>query len=1361
MSLGLDNAQRNDDLQCMRSWRVVDDEYRPSPSLLATVRSPSVEVQIHAIAELTVEEITSRVMAQPLFWTSVWNNWSTLGVDQWLDTTVANFYLAHLWYEMNDTSHMRYVDVYTARMNHITAEEKELFKRNYFLPRERRCPMVPVGFIVHHSQYFFAVIFDYQQQRAHVLGRHISEDAMNVDGVDPHDWEDWGGPEYWRRIGDLHEWSLGDASDVSVITKDWMQNGLDCGPIACSVLKQYLASGINEGGNLPVFVVQCGHVLCMIAGHVKLSCSDYLMLLDSSRDDWREDELPDEHLINDIQNGRHQAKCLQLLQKLTVLSTTCQMCQRPIIRMDGDQQSNSGQDGHGAIVDEDGVDDEWNDDEDALGMALPPGRKETIAKLLQANIQLTVSRDRKAIVPCSIGTHLQLEPEIPPDLNVAYTGRRWLQDDRKFDDYEDGPTIEMLSTSRDISRTMTVQAGGLKISTAWVDWVNHGYHITPGSFHIFYQCDPIATMDHIMPIGTTDSYDSANQVPDRVTGAYSLARRGSAQAGGQNTEITDVEIMSASELIDSVEYDPPLNDACRFGHKFFVCGCTSLHDDHGPALYVDLERDAVQFSEDDIEILVDIDSIIWTTKVFRCKGSVGIYITPPFQTKPGIFKHNHTYVDILIPQSEEDARAPGGRTEWLSKRFPMSAIPHACIGQISSASSTLNLYIAFPRMIHTHLVNGRRITLMPKDVLDIFWDRVLLPSIENSTDVSWVPYIKHTLEEARYKDVQACMEDCVHDGESELSMFGSFFFILKGKGIKLLTKDGQRGRFSGPEEALCRNLSDLDWTYMINRKHGELLVDVGISFTPHSTDIPVIGLWRLDALEALFGAGGFKRGEIHHHNTLSRYGALQAEMQQERSQQMHIAFRSTYNLYYKSIRTNSNQGNFASDSDAYKLSPSYMTECFKIAKPLDGCKDKMYGVRDEYRVSGHVAKIILDNIDIKAKEYLQSDPILWIPSKIWFELIRRHVREIQRTQISIVKKNPPNLSILTGVLNHMLRSTTSTPIIYDSHTAGMFFLQDFNLGSETCLEEVQQIDDVNVLALMGVNAKDHRNRAVERIDSWKNTGSEEDYPLAVGRLIVMFTRQTWLMLMEDVLKGIRPYPNNLKEAMKCWMTTSIDDTLASVAFEVCNAGLQDNRGVTPGRMSPRSRAFGDRSVMFFPDPEASYRNNTQWSLLWDGDGYITEFHRTIKTMDCYQQATLKQGLRDVFSELHCLPASGARVWTQKNNAIVFTTNPAFYRIHCVGRAGESQRKVIKGCHTMKLIKGKRIFAADLMDFQPFDVDENRRRKTERQKCREIQKKMTMTRKNKRVPPPLRPRMSRPFPMDVQEDLEDDVAMDID
>ncbi|KAG2352383.1 hypothetical protein BDR07DRAFT_1498420 [Suillus spraguei] len=250
----------------------------------------------------------------------------------------------------------------------------------------------------------------------------------------------------------------------------------------------------------------------------------------------------------------------------------------------------------------------------------------------------------------------------------------------------------------------------------------------------------------------------------------------------------------------------------------------------------------------------------------------------------------------------------------------------------------------------------------------------------------------------------------------------------------------------------------------------------------------------------------------------------------------------------------------------------------------------------------------------------------------------------------------------------------------------------------------------------------------------------------------MFTRHMWLMLTPEVFKGIRPHPNSLQEAMRCWTITSVDDTLAAVTFEACNAGLHDRTGITPGRMGPRSKAFADRCSLFFPDAGASNKDKAQWSVLWDADGYIAEFHRMMKTRDEDQQALLKQGLCDVFSHLHCLPASTAR-----------------NRLYWEG--AESYRRAPKARHAMKLIKGKCIFAADLMDSQPFDSDGNLRRRTERQKCREFNRKMTMAKKNKRVSPPPHPCKARPFPMDVivgedeQMDIDDamegDETMDID
>ncbi|OJA19376.1 hypothetical protein AZE42_13685 [Rhizopogon vesiculosus] len=131
------------------------------------------------------------------------------------------------------------------------------------------------------------------------------------------------------------------------------------------------------------------------------------------------------------------------------------------------------------------------------------------------------------------------------------------------------------------------------------------------------------------------------------------------------------------------------------------------------------------------------------------------------------------------------------------------------------------------------------------------------------------------------------------------------------------------------------------------------------------------------------------------------------------------------------------------------------------------------------------------------------------------------------------------------------------------------------------------------------------------------------------------------MLREEVLKGIRPYPNSLQEAMKCWTITSVDDTLAAVAFDACNSGLHDNTGITPGRMGPRSRLFANRCSIFFPHSNAPHKDNDPWSALRIRDGYIAEFHRMMEKMDENQQTSLQEGLCEVFSYLHCLPASGS------------------------------------------------------------------------------------------------------------------------
>ena len=112
----------------------------------------------------------------------------------------------------------------------------------------------------------------------------------------------------------------------------------------------------------------------------------------------------------------------------------------------------------------------------------------------------------------------------------------------------------------------------------------------------------------------------------------------------------------------------------------------------------------------------------------------------------------------------------------------------------------------------------------------------------------------------------------------------------------------------------------MHWEHMLNQKNGELLIDIGILFTPKSS-CPVVGLWRLDALEEFYIVTGFNLETIHHHCMLYRYAASQAEMPQDHA---HKEYEST-------------------------------------VKVLQSAKTKTYGVRDEYRVSGQAAQILLRN----------------------------------------------------------------------------------------------------------------------------------------------------------------------------------------------------------------------------------------------------------------------------------------------------------------------------------------------------------------------------------------------------------------
>jgi hypothetical protein len=175
------------------------------------------------------------------------------------------------------------------------------------------------------------------------------------------------------------------------------------------------------------------------------------------------------------------------------------------------------------------------------------------------------------------------------------------------------------------------------------------------------------------------------------------------------------------------------------------------------------------------------------------------------------------------------------------------------------------------------------------------------------------------------------------------------------KGIKLFTKSHLQNSYESLQnslEQLLEEFPSLDWSYMNGREHGELFIDVGASYNPEE-ERPLVGLWRLDSLEASHGAAGFTSGNIHHINTLNLCGGLQAEMAKNRSLRNHIVFRSSYNLAYEVTRRVNNKRDLFKEKSVYELDLDFLWDIDRAIKLYENdAGEKSFGVRDEFRIGG-------------------------------------------------------------------------------------------------------------------------------------------------------------------------------------------------------------------------------------------------------------------------------------------------------------------------------------------------------------------------------------------------------------------------
>jgi hypothetical protein len=410
-------------------------------------------------------------------------------------------------------------------------------------------------------------------------------------------------------------------------------------------------------------------------------------------------------------------------------------------------------------------------------------------------------------------------------------------------------------------------------------------------------------------------------------------------------------------------------------YNVFVRGKTRGDD----FINLDIEKDHLPLTQDKIAISVDIDSILWVTRglEFSCTGAMNLHLKPQYSVLLPFSANPSVYVTLLEPPEDEvESKQPQYRSR---ARFPLSAIPHMPFGYFGEATQQFNLYVFFPRMVHKNNNNNRAITVMPQELQELWLSEAVFKALNSSMDCypGTSEYLPHSTEQLKWKagghgrqptfpmspstisSLLANIRSVSKENEDLLSRFGSFFFVLDARGIKTLTKQHNTER--NALQTLQTLVPSLDWDHMMDRKNGELYLDLGVSFHPINTSEPMVGLWRLSSLRSSYSLMGHskKNCKEFHHNTMLEYGGMKAQTSDRTREHTHISKRISYNLNFEAVRLPGQQDYISTLGDAIRCNQKYVEGCQRWLKVLEEGEKHSYGVRDELRASAHVVNELL------------------------------------------------------------------------------------------------------------------------------------------------------------------------------------------------------------------------------------------------------------------------------------------------------------------------------------------------------------------------------------------------------------------
>jgi len=688
---------------------------------------------------------------QPLFLEEALKCLEFLENNTWIGAASCDPYLMHVWESYPDP-HARYIPILVVNpMGNVGANvqdsEIQAFRDIYtdLPPCGTPCPLEDLVYILHSGgvdgrsgNHFCVVVFSPKRRCIYLLGRNFNG-VNNLE--DDLDWDTWQGRRIWRHICSLMGWNQEHLEPMLLKHHNWRQNGVDCGPTSCQVALYIMQHGLTTEDKWRDPQLQCCHSTRLLMVDLNLKyLLDGLALFGRFEDRVLNEAYPGQLMvIEDLKESLATPSSVvhPIRENLRRAMRVCVECHKiseagrqrdaakhspiPVPR----ESTSATLKRHIELILHGGHQqiEHSSNKEENLG-APQHSELDNIGGDEEQQRQNRTTRNAGIIRQAdwkgaSLGRFPRPVCKTTIPKRIPSRGIR-IPFDRAFDDYEHGPTLEDLAPIPETImqfQPSIAYIGNRATITPWDLFKDYGYRLMPDFAQTFDLGGPILLQEHLCVVG----------LPDPPKSALAYTNSTSFDRHGNPTQKEDSIHVGVQEF---------LNLATKEGSDTVLLTGKTRDNLY---VFVDAMRDMVKPTS--IHLSCDIDSVIWITQHPQFCGSIGIYSMPVIRDNAPISKTNHVNVEILLPQSIDDQEAIGGRTEWTTQKWSLSTIPHLLCGVLNQITTTVQLLIFFPRMIHRDPHRQFWINAIPSAIQGIFWDKVLLPALQKCTPTTRSPYV--------------------------------------------------------------------------------------------------------------------------------------------------------------------------------------------------------------------------------------------------------------------------------------------------------------------------------------------------------------------------------------------------------------------------------------------------------------------------------------------------------------------------------------------------------------------------------------------------------------------------------------------